>query len=420
MSENMISLVKGTHDILDLTLYNFLLDAAKKHFATYHFKEIATPILEPAELFQRSLGQATDVVTKEMFFVTTHGGEESLCLRPEATASIMRAFVNHAVATTPWKVFTYGPMFRHERPQKGRYRQFHQISLEVIGTSSYVEDVQCIIMLDRFFSELLHLDSYALLLNFLGCAADREKFKQQLHDFLQINQAAICSLCLQRKEKNILRIFDCKTASCQELYKTAPKLTDNLCAPCGDEWSKIQKLLHELSIPFSHIPTLVRGLDYYEKVVFEFVSNDLGTQNAFCGGGRYHQLATIVGASVDQPSVGAALGIERIVLMLDKIKDKLPLPQSSKLYVVIPLSQEQQALALHVADVLRAHKLPTDVLLEGDSVKSMMRKANKIGATTCLLVGSNEQQNGTVTIKNMITGTEATVAQIDMITTLTN
>lgn len=414
----MILPVKGTHDILDLTLYNFFINTVKNHLTYYHFTEIATPLLEPAELFQRSLGQATDVVTKEMFFVTAQGTEENICLRPEATASIMRALVNHHITTTPWKVFTYGPMFRHERPQKGRYRQFHQVSMEAIGTTSTAEDVYFIVMLDRLFSEILHLDSYALLLNFLGCLTDRELFKKKLHLYLESHSTEICNNCLQRKEKNILRIFDCKVAACQELYKTAPKITDHLCADCQKEWENIQQLLHELSVPFSHVPTLVRGLDYYEKIVFEFSSNELGTQNAFCGGGRYAQLAKIIGAAEDQPSIGAAIGIERILLLLERIKEKLPLPQLLPLYLLVPFSKEQHALALHLADTLISHNFCVDIFLESDSLKSMLRKANKMGAHTCILIGPDEQSTGTVRIKNMVTGSEVSVAQTNMIETL--
>lgn len=283
----MFQRIKGTHDILDMTLYNFVITKAKEHLSHYHFTEIITPILEPAELFKRSLGVATDVVSKEMYLVNTgHESEEAICLRPEATASTMRAYYNNNVQEQPWKVFTWGPMFRHERPQKGRFRQFFQISLEMLNAQPISNDVQLITMLDRFFSEVLKLDSYALLLNFLGCQEDRKRHKQKLIEFLEQHNATICTTCHERKDKNTLRIFDCKNPMCQELYRQAPQVTDMLCENCAQEWQLLKNTLHQLSISYSHVPQLVRGLDYYTKTVFEFVSLELGAQSTFCGGGR--------------------------------------------------------------------------------------------------------------------------------------
>ncbi|MFI5333516.1 MAG: histidine--tRNA ligase, partial [Candidatus Babeliales bacterium] len=289
----MISRVKGTQDFLDLSLFNAIVDQCKRQAAVYGFTEIATPILEHTELFKRSLGLHTDVVNKEMFIIQTsseNDESESICLRPEATASIVRAFVENHVQQTPWKVFTYGPMFRHERPQKGRYRQFHQISLEIIGSAAVAQDVQLIKMLDRFFSEKLLCSNYALHINYLGCAQDRAAYTATLKKFLDSVSNYLCPLCTERKEKNILRIFDCKNPNCQQVYTKAPHITDALCTACATEWHQLQEQLSLLSVSYHHNPTLVRGLDYYSKTVFEFVSGNLGAQNAFCAGGRYDQL----------------------------------------------------------------------------------------------------------------------------------
>ncbi|MFA6066405.1 MAG: histidine--tRNA ligase [Candidatus Babeliaceae bacterium] len=410
----MINNIKGTHDIIDLSLFNFFITHIKKHLEKYNFSEISTPILEPVELFKRTIGQETDVISKEMYFVTS-SGDEAICLRPEATASTVRAFYNNDVQEQPWKVFSYGPMFRHERPQKGRFRQFHQVTIEMLGAATVSYDVFLITLLDRFFHEILLLDSYALLINFLGCHSDRAELKKALHLFLEKNVSLLCEKCLDRKEKNILRVFDCKNETCQELYRTAPQTTDFLCATCTHEWTTVQQYLEELSVSYSHKPTLVRGLDYYDKTVFEFVSGDLGSQNAFCGGGRYDGLATLLGAKKPLPSLGAAIGIERILLMLEKNKDKLTLPVQKSLLAILPFSQDQHMVALLLADQLQLHGKTVEVMLDNDSVKSMMRAANKKGVAYCLLIGPDEQAAKTVTLKNMITGDERRVNQSDVV-----
>ncbi len=410
----MFTRVKGTQDFIDLTVCNFLIDEAKKHLAIYNFTQIATPIIEHTELFKRSLGLETDVVTKEMY-VLKGDDDESLCLRPEATASCARAFVNNNIAHTPWKVFLWGPMFRHERPQKGRYRQFHQINMEVIGSASINEDVQFLKMLDRFFSETLRLDTYALLINFLGCSHDRAEYRKKLYAFLEKKGLELCPTCTIRKEKNIMRIFDCKSADCQELIKKAPHIADHLCNECAEEWKELKDGLEHLSISYSYKPELVRGLDYYDKTVFEFVSQELGAQNAFCGGGRYNSLIKEVGGKQDQPSLGASIGVERILLLLERIKDSLPLPALPPLYLFLPLTKDQQPLALLLADELQAKGLCTDILLQGDSVKSMMRHANKMGAKYVMLIGPDEQAERMVSVKNMVTGSEEKVPQRDLL-----
>ena len=409
----MIQKIKGTQDFLDLTLFNFIITKIKPHLNMYHFIEIATPIVEPLELFQRSLGKETDVVTKEMFLIDTPEKKEKICLRPEGTAPTVRAFIEQGTMQTPWKVFSYGPMFRYERPQKGRYRQFHQVTIEVIGSVSVCEDVQLIKMLDRLFTNVFFLDNYGLAINFLGCYEDRDRFKELLKNFLTNIEESICQTCLVRKEKNILRIFDCKNENCRNIYQNAPHISDNLCKNCEDEWQVLQEQLRMLSVAFTVVPTLVRGLDYYDKTVFEFISDNLGAQNAFCSGGRYDSLVKELGGP-DQPSLGAAIGIERLMLLLEPLKDKLPLPTLAALHIIISLSEEQHVLALLLADELQAAQLQVDVLFQG-SLKSMMRKANKLGALYCILVGSEEQQKGTATIKNMITGNEEQIPQAELV-----
>lgn len=408
----MVSRVKGTHDFLDVRLFNFVEQVIHHHCTRYHFNEIFTPILEHTELFKRSLGLQTDIVSKEMFVIGDPQRSDSLCLRPEATAPTMRAFLeNRENLVTPWKVYSIGPMFRHERPQKGRFRQFHQATLEVIGSGAIAQDVQLIKMLDRLFQEKFMLDTYALIINFLGCAEDRARFKKILYDFLTSVQDQLCENCLVRKEHNIMRVYDCKEATCQALYKNAPQIIHHLCEPCKQEWKQLQDQLHLLSISFSYCPLLVRGLDYYDKTVFEFTSDNLGSQTAFCGGGRYNRLATQLGASEDLSCVGASIGIERLLLLLESLQDRLPIPEQPPLTLILPLSAEQQSLALLLADELQAQDLCVDVLVDGDSVKTMMRKANKMGASTVLIIGSEEQAQRKVMVKKMATGQEELIDQ---------
>jgi histidyl-tRNA synthetase len=411
----MIQRIKGTQDWLDLTLFNFFIARIAKHLACYNFTQIRTPILEPIELFKRSLGQATDVVSKEMFLVKGTSESEVICLRPEATASTVRAFIENDVLDVPWKVFSWGSMFRYERPQKGRFREFNQVTIENIGASSISHDAQLITMLDRLFHEELKLDNYALMINFLGSYEDRAVYKELLKTFLDASTAGICQTCNVRKDLNIMRVFDCKNPECQQIYRSAPKMIDHLSKESVIEWQQLQDQLSLLSVSFVVNPMLVRGLDYYNKTVFEFVSNDLGAQNTFCGGGRYDSLVKDLGGKQSQPSLGAAIGVERILLLLDQIKDRLLLPEKPALTVIIPIAQEQIPLALLLADELYAHNKCAEVLLDGGSIKSMMRKANKMGATYAVLIGEDEQQAHEVTIKQMITGSEERIKQIDLV-----
>jgi histidyl-tRNA synthetase len=414
----MIPRVKGTQDFIDCTLFNFIIDTIKKHLTFYHFTEIQTPILESVDLFIRSLGTHTDVVSKEMFLIESRqeSSEDRICLRPEGTASTVRAFNEHHIQITPWKVFSWGPMFRYERPQKGRFRQFHQVTMEIIGSGSIAEDVQCITMLDRYFHEVLRLSNYALVLNFLGCSQDREKYLIMLKKFMDKPDVLnnICVQCTERTKHNIMRIFDCKNQQCQDLYTKAPHIADHLCESCAPEWQDLQNQLQLLSVSYAYRPTLVRGLDYYNKTVFEFVSKDLGAQDTFCGGGRYNQLVKDLGGNQDKPAIGAAFGIERLMLLIEPLRDQLQIPHAPSLHMIIPMTTAQHTLALLLADELRAHNICTDVILEG-SMKSMMRKAGNSGAAYALILGETEQQNRTVMVKNMTTGTEESVAQVNVV-----
>lgn len=418
----MIAKVKGTQDIFDLSLYHQITSIIRSHMRHYHFTEIQTPLLEHTNLFTQSLGTHTDVVTKEMFIIKARDEEteNSICLRPEATAGIMRAFLeNHQ--QTPWRAFLIGPMFRYERPQKGRLRQFHQWNIEIIGEKSILADAELIIMLDRFFHEQLNMNNYTMQVNFLGCKEDRKKHHEALSSFMNsVNQASLCSNCIQRSTHNLLRIFDCKEESCQAIYQKAPKTTDILCEPCFNEWNVLRHTLSMLSVSIVHNPSLVRGLDYYTKTVFEFVGHHgLGAQSTFCGGGRYDELANVLGSKESYPSLGAGIGIERLLMMLEPYKDQLKIEKKASLVMILPYDQQQHTLAFLCADELRASGISSEILFDG-SVKSRMRRADREQCDYLFFIGSTEQKQQSVMIKDMKKGTQELVKMVNMVDFIQN
>jgi histidyl-tRNA synthetase len=407
----MIQRVKGTHDFISCGAYNYIVHTTKKHLSFYNFSEIQTPLIEPLELFVRALGSNTDVVGKEMFLIAQKEGadlDDQLCLRPEMTASTVRAFLNNDIQSSPWNVFSHGPVFRYERPQKGRFRQFHQFNIEMIGAQTIGYDVELITLLDRLFLHTFFLDNYYLMINFLGCSTDRIEYKTVLKNFLLSCKNDICQTCINRTDNNTLRVFDCKQEACQARYEHAPLITDHLCPQCANEWKTVQELLNLMSVSYTHNPRLVRGLDYYNGTAFEFASNALGAQSSFCGGGRYDGLVKQFEPSKSVPALGAAFGIERLALLLENKKHLFEDKQA--INVLIPIESAQVPLALMYADQLRHEGTSVQLLLDG-SIKQMMKKADKMEARNVLFLGSSEQEAGTVTIKNMKTGKTETIKQ---------
>lgn len=413
----MISRVRGTDDVLDFKLYNFILNQIKKHLALHNFSEIDTPILEHTNLFIHSVGEQTDIVSKEMYVFNKEGDEDTICLRPEATSSIIRAYIENSVEQKPWKVFVHGPMFRRERPQKGRWRQFNQMSIEILNTTAIEQDAFLIKMLDSLFLEVFKLENYTLKLNFLGCSGDRAKHRAALIDFLEKNKDCMCQTCCERKNRNPLRVLDCKNEKCQQILVNAPKVIEFLCPDCGQDWARLTNLLQIFSVSYVLDHSLVRGLDYYGKTVFEFASRDLGAQSAFSGGGRY-ALGKNIGSKEDIQSVGIGIGMGRLMMLVEKYQNKLSIPEKPALHVIVPISKEQKALALLLADQLQSNSLCVDIILEDASVTNMMKKANKLGAKYVLIVGEDEQKNGTVTIKNMQKGESLIVKQTELVSSL--
>jgi len=410
----MFSRIKGTQDILDYRLIEGVLQIVMQHLSHYNFQQISTPIIEPTELFVRGLGVQTDVVSKEMFEVQSKSDREQICLRPEMTAGTIRAFIEQQGSLIlPWKVFSYGPAFRYERPQKGRQRQFNQVSIESLGTASVMYDAFFISMLSNLFAEKLKIENFVLQINFIGEPQDREIFKTHVYSFLSKYESIICATCIQRKDSNILRVFDCKIEACIALYKTAPKIVDHLTPESKIEWELLQEQLHQLSVTFMHNPYLVRGLDYYNKTVFEFIGTTLGAQNTFCGGGRYDTLATQLGSKEDVPAFGAGIGVERLLMLLEGHEEQFMVKKQS-LVCIVPCQIEQNGTALLIADSLQATGVCIDILLDDASLKSKLRKANKLQAMYVVIIGVDEQQGNYVTIKNMVTGKDEKIIQADL------
>jgi len=410
----MFSRIKGTQDIFDYRLIEGVLQLINRHLKNYNFSQVETPILESTTLFERGLGFQTDVVSKQMFIVQSKSDSEQICLRPEMTAGTVRAFVEQQGSLTlPWKAFAYGPVFRYERPQKGRYRQFYQVSIESLGTSNLAYDALFINMLSTLFAEKLEIENFVLHVNFLGQPEDREIFKTHLYAFLSEYDAILCQTCRQRKDTNILRVFDCKVEACHNLYKQAPKITDYLTAASQAEWQMVQDLLLQLSVTFVHDPYLVRGLDYYNKTVFEFVGTTLGAQNTFCGGGRYDSLAQQLGAKEEIPAIGAGIGMERLLLLLEDKAEKFATPRPA-LICIVPCALQQNSTALLLADALQAAGLCVDILVDEASLKSKLKKAHKLQASYAIVIGEQEQAENFVMIKNMMTGQDEKVFQADL------
>jgi len=400
--------IKGFVDLFpeEAAKFTFMEANARDVFTRYGFGELRTPVLEKTELFQKSIGEDTDVVGKEMFTFPDRK-DRSLTMRPEATAGVVRAFIE-SKTHQPGKVskyFTFGPMFRYERPQKGRQRQFHQINAEIFGAPEAQADAELILML-RSFLNSLGLTKLTIELNSLGCHECRPAYKQALIDYYASkNKDNFCEDCRRRMETNPLRVLDCKVPTCKELVVDAPSITDHLCGECETHFSDVKTILDGAGINYELNPRLVRGLDYYVRTCFEVASYDIGSQTAVAGGGRYDGLIKNLGGP-DCSATGFACGMERLALLLDQLAPETP---DFYLAVVDDVASNQ---AMLFAQALRDKGLKGEVSYAGGSMKSRMRAANKSGAKVCLIMGGDEIANGTVTVKDMVGDSEqVSVAQ---------
>ncbi len=402
-----ITAVKGFKDILpqETGKWHYVEGVAREIFTAFGFREIRVPILEKTDLFRRSIGEGTDIVEKEMYTFSDRG-DEYVTLRPEATASIVRSYLEHTMyaVDTIAKLFTIGPMFRRERPQKGRYRQFHQINVELIGLDDPRTDAEMIIMLIQFL-ERVQLSQLKLQINSLGCAACRPPFKKALTDYLKGKEEGLCDDCRRRVDTNPLRVFDCKVAGCAELIDGAPRLITFLCKVCEDHFMKVRDALDTFAIPYEINTKMVRGLDYYTKTTFEVITEPWGAQNAVVGGGRYDGLVKALGGP-DVPGIGFAIGCERLI-SLSPLKDSDFLKHPD--LFIAALGDEAQTLAYTMSNRLRIRGVQTEVDYAGKSLKSQMKRADKLRCRYTLILGEQEITANKAQLRDMHDATQQSV-----------
>ena len=408
-----ITAIKGCNDILpaESGRWQHIEQIARTVFERNGFSEIRVPIMEKTELFCRSIGDATDIVEKEMYSFVDKG-ENKVTLRPEGTAGVMRAFIEHKLyAQDPVaKLYYLGPMFRYERPQKGRYRQFHQIGAEITGVHDPLADAQVLNMLVQFFRQI-GLDEPRLQINSLGCPECRPAYRTILIQFLEQRREALCEDCRRRLTSNPLRALDCKVPGCIAATAGAPSMLDNLCQGCADHFDSVKNYLDSTATPYSVNPRMVRGLDYYTRTTFEMVTGLLGAQSAVAAGGRYDGLISQLGGPAI-PGIGFAMGIERVALLLGD-KD---FSQHPDLFIAT-MGAGERAFAFRLLHDLLQLGVRVEMDYEGKSLKSQMRRADKLGARYSVVIGENEVASGRASIKRMVDGEQIEVAlEADVIT----
>ncbi len=394
---------KGTQDILpnEAAIWQQVEKIIFEICKIFNFNEIRTPMFEFESLFNRSVGESTDIVEKEMFKFTDLAGR-LMALRPEGTASVARAILEHGLFNEPLpiKLFYIISCFRNERPQAGRFKEFHQFGVELIGSTSPVSDVEIISLIDQFFKKL-NLKNINLELNSIGCLKCRQNYRNQLISFYETHKNEICDICQNRLIKNPLRLLDCKNQNCKEIVKYAPKITEYICSNCLNHFNQICQLLDNEKIIYKINPFIVRGLDYYSQTVFEFQSNELGAQNTICGGGRYDTLFQTL-ADVNLPALGCSVGLERLLMLLKIQKNRIT--QISKNCIIFIGSFDSTiSYAVSIGFKLRKLGLNAEINLLDRSVKSQMKYANKINANFCCIIGNNEIESNKIELKNMVT-----------------
>ncbi|MGI6092202.1 MAG: histidine--tRNA ligase [Negativicutes bacterium] len=394
---------RGTKDILPQTINNwrYIEDTAREICNLFGYQEIRTPIFEHTELFLRGIGETTDIVEKEMYTFNDRGGR-SITLRPENTAAVVRSFLEHKlyVDSQPTKLFYIGPMFRYDRPQAGRFRQFHQFGIEALSAKGPEIDAEIIILAVQFL-EKLGLKDLKLHINSVGCPKCRPVYRAKLQDHLRKNLSDFCPDCQSRFERNSLRVLDCKNPRCRELSQGEPKMTDCLCEDCQQHFEGLKQLLAVAGVEYKLNPRLVRGLDYYTKTAFEIQYEPLGAQSAVCGGGRYDGLVAECGGD-DTPGIGFAIGIERVLLALEK-QSLLP-SSDNKLAAFVVTLGASTPVAFKLLSELRKQGITSDMDFMNRSLKSQMKLANKYHASYAAIIGEDEAIQGKVMLKNMTSG----------------
>ena len=406
---------KGTKDMLpqDSHKWHYVEEIYRETAKLFGMKEIRTPIFEHTEVFLRGVGETTDIVQKEMYTFKDKG-DRSITLKPEGTAPIVRAFVENRLfnEAQPTKLYYIIPCFRYEKAQKGRYRQFHQVGTEVFGSKEPSIDAEVITFAMEFLKRL-GLKGLSLHINNLGCPSCRPKYNEALKSYLQDNYEDLCPLCKSRFEKNPMRILDCKEKKCNEITKNAPSILDFICEECDTHFSKVKELLTLLGVPFVVDPSIVRGLDYYTKTIFEIINDDF----TVCGGGRYDKLIGELGGP-EMPSMGFAMGVERLIMTLENEGIELPNDSVIDLYIA-GMGDVAKNEAFKLANVLRSAGLKVEINHMGRGLKAEMKYANKIGANFTLVLGDTELQERTISLKRMSDG-EKFEANLDNIDTILN
>ena len=403
-----IQAIRGVKDIMpdEIEKWRWVENKANQVFTRYGFKEIRLPIFEKTKLFSRGIGETTDIVEKEMYTFEDRGGEK-VTLRPEGTASVVRAFIEHKMYTkqTVQKYYYLGPMFRYERPQAGRFRQFYQIGVEAMGSHNPSIDAEVMIMLMEFFT-VLGLNQIELQINSLGCNKCRPEYRETLKKSITNHLADLCENCNKRYKKNPLRVLDCKVERDIEIASGLPKITDHICNECKCHFEKVQTLLHETQIPYNINPSLVRGLDYYTHTAFEVTSRDLGAQNAISGGGRYNTLVEEF-EGPPTPCFGFALGLERLISLVPF--DKMESIETNPDVFVVSLGEEAKLKVFSLVHQLRSGGISVERDYNEGSIKSQMRKANRSASSFALIIGENEIKSGTYQLKNMKDGKQSNI-----------
>jgi histidyl-tRNA synthetase len=407
--------IRGFKDILpgEVEKWQFVEGEARRLFGLFGFSELRIPILERTELFSRGIGASSDIVGKEMYTFPDRDGD-SLTLRPEATTSMVRAYLEHNLYLKEpvGKYYFIGPMFRYERPQKGRYRQFHQIDAEFLGVQEAEADAEILVMLMRYLTGL-GLKKVSLQINSLGCPDCRLPYKAAIQKFLRTKSEGLCEDCQRRLEANPLRVFDCKQATCQALLATAPVVLDFLCPDCRRHFERVKTLLNGLDLAYSVNPRMVRGLDYYTRTAFEVVTGELGAQNAVCGGGRYDGLAEEIGGP-PIPAIGFAIGMERLVMLLGEESNYCRYPD----VFVAALGEEAQRRAFILLQELRDVGVWAEADYAGKSLKSQMRRADKMKSYYVIILGEEELKKGYAILRDMATKGQEEIAWGEIIRTL--
>ncbi|MBI5732003.1 MAG: histidine--tRNA ligase [Candidatus Magasanikbacteria bacterium] len=402
--------LRGMKDILpaDQGYWWLVFDKARTLAKAYGFERLETPLLEEASLFTRSIGKETDIVEKEMYVFEDSDGDK-LALRPEATASIMRAYLNHGLWNQPQpiKVWYFGPMFRHDRPQSGRYRQFYQFGFEILGEAGAAADALTIMIAYNFYQEMGV--NASIQINSLGCPVCRENYKNELIQYYKSHRSGICEICKKRLLKNPLRLLDCKESSCQGIKEAAPRMVDFLCEPCRNHFMGVLEYLDELGLPYFLNHTLVRGLDYYTRTVFEIYSSaeESGAQTALGGGGRYDLLAEVLGGRAT-PACGFAHGVERAI---SKIKEsgRMESEQTGADIFIAQLGEQARRRAFSLFEKFRLAGLKVAEAFCRSSLRSQLELADKLSCRYALIVGQKEVQDGSVIIRDMESGVQETI-----------